>query len=85
MVNAEAKAGLKSSIMVWNVDSCYPRDHCPSQNTSAKVQTQGLTAKKSKPKESRPKKAKLANGKSSILPRSNKAVKPNCQKKEKKY
>ena len=38
-VNAEAKAGLRSSIMVRDADSRCPRGHCPSQNTSTKVQT----------------------------------------------
>ena len=41
------------------------------------MQTQGLTAKKSKLKESRPKELKLANGKFFALPYSNEAVKPN--------
>ena len=38
-VNTEAKTGLKSSIMVRNMDSCCPKSHRPSWNTSAKVQT----------------------------------------------
>ena len=84
-INAEAKASLKSNIMVRNTDSHCPKDHHPSQNTFAKIQIQGLTAKESKPKESRPKKAKAANGKSSTLPRFDEAVKPNCQEKKKEY
>ena len=64
--------------MVRNVDFCYSRGHCLSQNTSAKVQTQGLTIKKPKPKEFRSKKTKLANCKSSTSLCSNKIVKPNC-------
>ena len=51
-VNIEAKADLKSSIMVRHIDSCCPRSHCLSQNISIKVQIQGLTVKKSKPEES---------------------------------
>ena len=84
-VNAEAKAGLKSSIMVRDADSRCPRGHCPSQNTSTKVQTQGLTAKKSKPEESRPKKLKLADGKTSALPRTDEPGKTSHQDKKKKY
>ena len=71
--------------MVWYADSCCPRDHCPSQKTSAKVQTQGLTVKKSKLEESRPKKAKPANSKPFTLSYSNKAIKPNYQEKKKEY
>ena len=71
-VNAEAKAGLRSSIMVWDADSRCPRDHRPSQNTSTKMQTQDSTAKESKPEESRPKNSKPANGKTPGPPRTNK-------------
>ena len=84
-VNAETKAGLRSSIMVWNADSHCPRSYCPSQNTSAKVQIQGLIAKESKPKEFRPKKKKPANDKSSDLPCFNEAIKLNHQEKKKEY
>ena len=38
-VNAEAKAGLKSSIMVRDSDIHCPRDHRPSNSTALKVQT----------------------------------------------
>ena len=68
MVNAKAKARLRSSIMVRDADSHCPKDHCPSQNTSTKVQTQGLTAKKSKPKKSRLKDSKPANEKTLAPP-----------------
>ena len=47
------------------------------------MQTQGLTAKKSKLKESKPKKAKLANSTFSALLRFDKAVKLNYQEKKK--
>ena len=40
-VNAEAKAGQRSSSMVWDLDAYCPRGHRPSHNTSTKVQTQG--------------------------------------------
>ena len=52
VVNVEVKKGLRSSIMVWNADFCCPRGHRPSHNIFAKVQTQDLTAKESKPEES---------------------------------
>ena len=39
VVNAKAKAGLNSSIIIRNADSYYPRGYCPSQNTFAKMQT----------------------------------------------
>ena len=77
-VNAKTKAGLRSNIMVWNTDFYYLRSYCLSQNIVAKMQTQGLTTKKSKPKESRPKKAKLVNDKSFALLYSNEAFKFNC-------
>ena len=70
-VNAEAKAGLRSSIMVRNADSCCLRGHRLSQNTSTKVQTQGSTVKESKPKESRLKDSKSAKGKTSAPPHTN--------------
>ena len=40
-VNAEAKASLRSSIMVRDLDARCPRGHRLSHNTSSKVQTQG--------------------------------------------
>ena len=60
-VNAEAKAGLRSSTMVRESDARCPRSHRPSHNTSSKVQTQGTTAKKPRTEESRPKEAKSTN------------------------
>ena len=71
--------------MVWNVDSHCFKGYCLSRNIFAKVQTQDLTTKKFKPKKSRPKKKKLADGKSSASPRSNKAIKSNCLDKKKEY
>ena len=84
-VNTEAKAGLRSSIMVQDTDSCCPKGHCLFQNTSTKVQTQGLTIKKSKPKESRPKDSKPANGKTPTPPCTDKPGKTSCQDKKKEY
>ena len=55
VVNIEANISLKSSIIFQDIDSHCSKDHCPSQNTFAKVQNHGLIAKKSKPKKSRSK------------------------------
>ena len=85
VVNAEAKTSLKSSIIVQNADSCYPRSHCLSQNTSAKVQTQDSTTKESKLKESRPKNSKPADEKTPTLPYTNEPEKTFCQDKKKEY
>ena len=84
-VNAEAKAGLRSSIMVRDADSRCLRGHRPSQNTSTKVQTQGSTAKESKPEESRPKESKPANGKTPAPPRTDEPGKTSRQDKKKEY
>ena len=58
-VNAEAKAGLKSSTMVRNLDICYSRGHRLSNSTASKVQTQRTTAKDSHPEELKVKKTRL--------------------------
>ena len=71
--------------MVRNADSCYLKSHCLSQNTSAKVQTQSSTAKKSKPKESKLKDSKPANRKTFALPHTNESGKTFCQNKKKEY
>ena len=47
VVNAEAKTGPRSSIIVQDLDIHCPKDHCPSLSTASKVQTQGTTAKDS--------------------------------------
>ena len=84
-VNAKAKTDLWSSIMVWDVDSRCRKGHRPSQNNSAKVQTQSSTAKESKPEESRPKDSKPANEKTLTLPRTNEPEKTSLQDKKKEY
>ena len=71
--------------MVRDADSRCPRGHRPSQNTSTKVQTQGSTAKESKPEESRPKELKLANEKTPAPPRTNEPRKTSRQDKKKEY
>ena len=58
-VNAEAKASLRSSIMIKELDVRCPRGHHPSHNTSFKVQTQGSSHKDStRSKEPKPKNPK---------------------------
>ena len=57
-VNAEFKAGLISSTMVRDSDIRYLRGHRPSNNTAAKVQTQGT--KDSHPEEPKIKKTRPA-------------------------
>ena len=84
-INEEAKADLRLSIMVRDTDSRCPRGHCPSQNTSTKVQTQGSIVKKSKPKEFRPKDLKLANEKTSAPLCTEESRKTSRQDKKKGY
>ena len=70
--------------MVRDLDIYCLRDHHPSNSTTFKVQTQGTTAKKPHPKESKPKKAKSAKGKAPILPQTNIAESLEQGKKNKK-
>ena len=77
-VNAEAKAGLRSSTMVWESDAYCPKSHHLSHNTFSKVQTQGTTAKEPRTKEFQPKEAKQANSNVPTLLHPNKPVKLNC-------
>ena len=56
-VNAEAKASLRSSTMVRDLDIRCPRGHRPSNSIAAKVQTQGTKdshPEEPKVKETRP-------------------------------
>ena len=78
VVNAKTKTGLKSSTMVWELDTRCPRGYRLSHNTSLKVQTQETIAKKPRTKESKLKEAKQADGKAYALLRSNELVKSNC-------
>ena len=50
MVNVETKADLKFSVIVGDVEFRYPKSHCLSYNTFAKMQIQGLIIKKFKSK-----------------------------------
>ena len=77
-VNAKAKAGLRSSTMVWDLDACCPKGHRPSHNTSLKVQSQGSNNKdSSRSQEPKPKDLKPA------LPCDNSAAEP-AKKKDRK-
>ena len=78
-VNVESKASLRSSIMVRDLDICYPKGHCLFNCTTSKMQTQGTTIKDSHLEKPKIKKAKL------ILSRAANANKPSEQaRKEKK-
>lgn len=46
-VNVKAKASLRFSIMVWDLDAGYPSGYCLSYNISFKMQTQGSNHKDS--------------------------------------
>ena len=58
-INMEAKAGLRSSIMVRDLDICCLRGYRSSNNITSKMQTQRTTAKNSHPEESKVKEARL--------------------------
>lgn len=81
-VNIKAKPSLKSSIIVREANSYYPRGYCSSHNIFIKLQNQISTTKKSKPKKYKLKLSKFANKSFSILSYTNKFAKPTCQKKE---
>ena len=83
-VNAEAKAGLRSSAMVRDSDIRCRRDHRPSNNTTSKVQTQGTSAKEPRPEESRSKETKPAKEKIPALPQTNAAKSLEQGKKDRK-
>ena len=57
-VNAESKAGLRSSIIVRDLDIRCLRGHRSSNSTASKVQTQGTTTKDSHLEEPKVKKIK---------------------------
>ena len=84
-INVEAKAGLKTSTIVWNLDVYCFKDQRPFYNTSLKMQIQETTVKEPCTKESRTKKIKLANSKTSVPPHSNELVKLNYKEKKKEY
>ena len=77
-VNAEAKAGLRSNIMVRESDFCCLKSHRPSHNTFLKIQTQGSSHKDLfRSKEFKPKDSKQA-------PSRNNAAKPAKKEDRKK-
>ena len=57
-VNIEAKAGLRSSTIVRNLDTHCPRGQRPSNSTASKMQTKGTTIKDFHPEEPKVKEAK---------------------------
>ena len=69
-VNVKAKVSLRSSTIVQDLDAHYPRSYRSFYTTLVKIQTQRFNFKKSKSKESRPKKSKLAKNKIFTPPRS---------------
>ena len=72
-----AKVGLRSSAIVKDSDAYYFSNYCSSYTSSSKVKIQSFNIKKSKFKESKPKKIKLINAKTPILPLINESAKPN--------
>ena len=71
-INIEAKASLRSSTIVWDSDVRCSRGHCPSHNTSLKVQTQG-SKDFSRPEKLKPKNLKSAQSRDDAveLPKKN--------------
>lgn len=59
-VNIKAKANLRSNIIVQNLDICYSRDHCLSNNTTLKVKTKETNIKEFCSKNAKTKDPKLA-------------------------
>ena len=83
-VNEEAKAGLRSSAIVRDLDIRCLQGHRPSNSTASKVQTQATSAKEPRPEESRTKEAKQAKGKAPALPWTNAVESSEQGKKDKK-
>ena len=86
VINAKAKAGLKSNAIAQDLDVCCPRNHCYFYTTLAKIYIQRFNIKKYNLKESRSKELKPAK-KKIAPPRSNftKLEKTSHQNKKKKY
>ena len=78
-VNAEAKAGLRSTTMVRDSDIRCPRGHRPSNNTTSKMQIQGTAVKDS----SRSKEPKTKDPKS-VPPRNDPAEPAKKEDKQKR-
>ena len=85
-VNAEVKAGLRSSTMVWDLDIYCPRGHRPSNNTTSKMQTQGTTAKDSfRPEKPKAKEIKSVRTDAVESLKQDKKNKKNRQDKKQKF
>ena len=86
-VNTEAKADLRSSTMVRDLNIRCPKSYHLSNSTVLKMQTQGTTAKESKPEKSRPKELKLVGGKKPVPPcfKSTEPGKTSSTDKKRKY
>ena len=87
IVNAEAKASLKSSTMVQNSDIYCSRGHRSSNSIASKVQNQETTGKESKPEESKPKESKSAQSRNPAPPQFEftEPGKTSCIDKKKEY
>ena len=86
-VNAEAKAGLRSSSMVRDSDIRCPRGHRPSNSTAAKVQTQGTKdshPEEPKAKETRPASSRAEASEPSEQARKEKKRKRHPERRDKK-
>lgn len=79
-VNIKAKADLKSSTIVWDLDAHYLRDYYPFYITFSKIQTQESSTKKFKVKKPKPKKPKPALSHNNIA----KSIKKKDRKNQKK-
>ena len=58
VINAKAKAGLRSSTIVWDLNIHCPKGNCFSNSTASKVQTQRTIAKDAHPEKTKIKEAK---------------------------
>ena len=86
MINVEAKAGLRSNIIIQDLDIYCLRDyHLSNATSTTKMQIWETITKKFCTKKSRLKKIKPVNSKFFTLPYFDKAIKPNYQEKKKKY
>ena len=85
-VNAEAKAGLRSSTMIWDLDAHCPKGYRLSHNTSSKIQTQGSNHKNSlytkKPKNKHLKSALLRGNVAEPAKKENKKKRLSGRKRE---
>ena len=83
IVNAESKAGLKSSTMIQDSDIRYLQDYRSSNSIASKVQTQGTTAKDSHRKEPKVKEVKPTSSQAAEV--SKPSEQAHKEKKRKRY